>query len=147
MRYYGYDEFLKDMKNLLKQVKPYRPEAIIAVARGGLAIGQMLAEGLDLRTLYSINSIHYDGETKLDYIKINNIPDLGCAKRVLVVDDIVDSGDTMREIVAALKKEYPDVEFKVMTLFQKPTAAFKADFWRQESSEWIDFFWISDIRG
>jgi len=146
MRYYGYDEFLGDMKGLLGQAKHYAPDAIIAVARGGLAIGQMLAEGLDLRTLFSINSIHYEGEQKLEYIKVYNIPELGQAKRVLVVDDIVDSGDTMQEVLRVLREHYPQTDFKVMTLFQKESAPFRADFWSQKSSEWIDFFWISDIR-
>ena len=146
MRYYGYEEFLRDMKGLLGQAKQYGPDAIIAVARGGLSIGQLLAEGLDLRTLFSINSIHYEGEQKLEYIKVYNIPELGQAKKVLVVDDIVDSGDTMQEILRVLKEHYPKVEFKVMTLFQKGSASFRADFWSQESNEWIDFFWISDIR-
>jgi xanthine phosphoribosyltransferase len=147
MRYYGYDEFLADMKGLLNQARHYGPDAIIAVARGGLSIGQMLAEGLDLRTLFSINSIHYEGEQKLDYIKVYNIPELGHARRVLVVDDIVDSGDTMQEVLRVLREHYPQTDFKVMTLFQKESAPFRADFWSQESDEWIDFFWISDIRG
>ncbi len=146
MRYYGYEEFLQDMKGLLGQAKHYSPDAIIAVARGGLSIGQMLAEGLDLRTLFSINSIHYEGERKLDYINIYNIPELGGAKKVLIVDDIIDSGDTMQEVVRVLQERYPDTDFKVMTLFQKTSAPFRADFWSQESNEWIDFFWISDLR-
>lgn len=146
MRYYGYDEFLGDMKGLLEQAKGYGPDAIIAVARGGLSIGQLLAEGLDLRSLFCINSIHYEGEEKLDYIKVYNIPELGSAKKVLIVDDIVDSGDTMQEVMRVLQEQYPGIDFKVMTLFQKASADFRADFWSQESNEWIDFFWISDIR-
>lgn len=146
MTYYGYDEFIEDMKLLLKQAKAYRPDAIISVARGGLSIGQFLAEGLDLRSLYSINSIHYEGDKKLDYIKVYNLPDLDGAKKVLVVDDIVDSGDTMKEIVRVLKENNPGRDFKVMTLFQKESADYKADYWVKESNDWIDFFWISDIR-
>lgn len=146
MRYYGYEEFREDMKGLLEQAEGYAPDAIIAVARGGLSIGQLLAEGLDLRTLFSINSIHYEGDRKLEYIKVYNVPELGQARRVLVVDDIVDSGDTMQEILRVLQGRYPEVEFKVMTLFQKASADFRADFWSQESNEWIDFFWVSDLK-
>lgn len=146
MRYYGYEEFLTDMKGLVKQAKGYDPDAIIAVARGGLSIAQMLAEGLDLRSVFSINSIHYEGEQKLDYIKVYNVPDLGEAKKVLVVDDIVDSGDTMREVMRVLREQYPDIDFKVLALFQKESARFRADFWSRESNEWIDFFWVGDIK-
>lgn len=146
MVYYGYDEFIKDMRILLKSAKEYEPDAIIAVARGGLAIGQFLAEGLNLRSLYTINSIHYDAETKLDFIKVYNTPDLRGAEKVLVVDDIVDSGDTMKEIVRILKEKNPGSDFKVMTLFQKESADFKADYWVKTTDEWMDFFWVSDIK-
>ncbi len=98
----------------------------MAIARGGLTLGHFIAIGLNIRSLYSINSIHYDGDRKLDYIEIFNTPDIKEAKRVLVVDDIVDSGETMSEVLRILRKDYPEVEFKVATLFYKKEALVKA---------------------
>ena len=69
--------------------------------------GHFLAEALDTRRLFSINSIHYDDTTKLDTFDIFNIPDLKDAKKVVILDDIVDSGETMREILKLLGSKYP----------------------------------------
>ncbi len=142
--YYGYDVFLQDIKSLAATLKPFAPEAIVAVARGGVCAGQFLSEALDIRQLLCINSVHYEADTKLDTIKVYNYPDLTNMKRVVIVDDIVDSGDTMKKILGELQTRYPGVEFKVAALFQKKSAAFMADFWVKEASAWIDFFWEVD---
>ena len=62
-QYYGYEAFLKDCKTILPQIKKYNPDAIVAIARGGLSFGHILAQGLDTNNLFVINSIHYDGTT------------------------------------------------------------------------------------
>ena len=98
MRYYSYDEFKVDVNKLAKEIKPYKPDVILAVARGGMTLGHFPSEALEMRDLYSINSIHYEETRKLDTINIFNIPDLSRAKRVVLVDDIIDSGETMIEI-------------------------------------------------
>jgi len=143
--YYSYSEFCKDAKALVGMVKEYKADAILAIARGGLTLGHYMGIGLDIRDVYAINSIHYDNTNKLDYIKIFNIPNLKEHKRVLIVDDIIDSGDTMAEILQILSQKYPDIEFKTVSIFYKPTAKVNPDFTLKEAKEWIDFFWEVDI--
>ena len=113
MRYYSYDEFKVDVNKLAKEIKPYNPDVILAIARGGMTLGHFLSEALEMRDLYSINSIHYEETRKLDTINIFNIPDLSRAKRVVLVDDIIDSGETMIEIKRVLGEKYPEAELKV----------------------------------
>lgn len=143
--YYGYSEFLKDTKDLVKQISPYNPDTILAVARGGVTLGHFIASGLDNRRLFTINSIHYDECKKLDSFDIFNIPDLNDAKKVVIVDDIVDSGETINEIIKILKEKYPKVEFKIATIFYKPTAIVQANFKVKVAKCWIEFFWEIDI--
>ena len=119
MRYYSYEEFKVDVNHLAKEIKPYAPDVILAVARGGMTLGHFLAEALEMRALYPINSIHYEETHKLDTINIFNIPDLSKAKRVVIVDDIIDSGETMIEIKRVLGEKYPDVDLKVASVFYK----------------------------
>ncbi|MDD3463804.1 MAG: phosphoribosyltransferase family protein, partial [Sulfurospirillaceae bacterium] len=102
MKYYSYEEFKTDVNRLAKEIKPFWPDVILAVARGGMTLGHFLSEALEIRSLYSLNSIHYEETKKLDDIQIFNIPDLSRAKKVLVVDDIIDSGETMIEIIRDL---------------------------------------------
>lgn len=142
--YYSYDEFVQDAKALIIKAKEFNPDTLLAVARGGLTLGHFMAQGMDTRRLYTLNSIHYDKEKKLDTLEVFNIPNLDDAKRVLIVDDIVDSGETMQGVFKALKKLYPQIEFKLATIFYKPTAILEADYTIKEATEWIDFFWEVD---
>ena len=143
--YYGYDEFKKDTQVLVNKCRDYEPDILLAVARGGLTLAHLMAQALDMRNLYSLNSIHYEGEMKLDTFNIFNIPDVSHAKRVLIIDDIVDSGETMVEILKILEDKFPGVEFKLATLFYKKTAVMQPDFAVREANEWIDFFWEVDV--
>ncbi len=141
MIFYGYDEFSKDVKILAKELKNYKCDSIVAVARGGMTLGHFLAEHLNLRNLYSLNSIHYDNQNKLDYIKVYNIPNLSKAKKVVIVDDIIDSGETIHEIIKLLKEKFPAVQFKSAAIFYKPNSIIKPDFAVKEAKDWIEFFW------
>jgi xanthine phosphoribosyltransferase len=144
--YYSYELFIKDTQVLVDKCREFEPEILLAVARGGLTLSHLMAQAMDMRNLYTLNSIHYEGELKLDTFNIFNIPDVSHAKRVLIVDDIVDSGETMREILNVLNEKFPKVEFKLATLFYKKTAILKPDYYVREANEWIDFFWEVDVK-
>jgi len=143
--YYSYELFKNDTQILVDKCRDFEPEILLAVARGGLTLSHLMAQALDMRNLYTLNSIHYEGELKLDTFNIFNIPDLSHAKKVLIIDDIVDSGETMREILKVLKEKFPNVQFKLATLFYKKTAVIQPDFSVREANEWIDFFWEIDL--
>lgn len=146
MKYYSYNEFVEDVNYLAKDVKTnFKPDVILAIARGGMTLGHFLAEALEMRELYSLNSIHYEETHKLDTIKIFNVPDLTNAKRVLLVDDIIDSGETMIEIKRILTKAYPNLTLQVATVFYKEGALLRPDFVAREAKEWIEFFWDFQI--
>ena len=144
--YYGYEEFKKDAQILVDKCRVYEPNVILGVARGGLTLSHLLGQAMDMRNVFTINSIHYEGELKLDTFNIFNIPDLSKTKKVLVVDDIVDSGETMREILKLLKDKFPNTEFKLATIFYKPSACIKADYSVKIADKWIEFFWEVDIK-
>lgn len=145
-RYYSYDECIEDCKILLPQIKSYNPDALVSVARGGLVIGHLLSEALNTRDIYTINSIHYDDDKKLNTFDIFNVPDLTNFRKVVLIDDIIDSGETMVEIRKILTQKYPECEFKIATIFYKTTALIKADFTVQEAKNWIEFFWEVDLK-
>ena len=144
--YYSYDLFKIDTQILVDKCRSFEPEILLAVARGGLTLSHLMAQAMNIRNLFTLNSIHYEGESKLDSFNIFNIPDISNAKKVLIIDDIVDSGETMREILKILKEKFPNVEFKLATLFYKNTALIKPDFSVREANSWIDFFWEVDVK-
>jgi xanthine phosphoribosyltransferase len=148
VQFYSYEEFCVDVNVLAKEVKAsFAPEAIVAIARGGMTLGHFLAEALEMRDLYAINSIHYEETRKLDTINVFNIPDLSKVTRVLVVDDIIDSGETMIEIKRVLLEKYPHLQLKVAAVFYKEKALLRPDFAAREATQWIKFFWDFEIDG
>jgi xanthine phosphoribosyltransferase len=145
MVYYGYEQFVEDVKKLVIKISAeYDPDTLIAVARGGLTLGHAYALATDNRQLMSINSILYEGNQKGKVCEIFNIPELGKAKKVLILDDIVDSGQTIKEVFNYLTHHFPEVEFKIASIFYRPTAIIQPDFALYETDEWIDFFWEVD---
>ena len=145
MIFYSYDEFARDVKDMARKVRDeFNPEAILAVARGGLTLGHSLATALENRNLFTLNSIHYEESKKLDTIEIFNIPDMTKFSKILLVDDIIDSGESMVEIKRALFKIYPRLDVKIATISYKPKALLLPEFKVKEADDWVEFFW--DIR-
>ena len=95
MKYhYTYQEFIKDINAI--SLPPF--DALIAIARGGMTIAHFLAEKYETREVYTINAISYENENKLGKPKIFNIPNLENKKRVILIDDISDSGETFVKV-------------------------------------------------
>lgn len=143
--YYGYDEFLNDSKELCTQLKDQNFDAIVAIARGGLTLGHFLAQGLENRNIFSISSILYDDTKKREIQIINDIPDLSSFKKVLLVDDIVDSGETIKEVKTTLENKFSQLTIKTASLFYKTSAIISPDYKIKEANTWIEFFWEKDI--
>ena len=143
--YYPYQEFKEDLKILTQKIdQPF--DAILGIARGGLSMAQMLGEYYDLREVYAINTIGYEGTQKKDSVEVFNIPNLKSAKSVLVVDDIVDSGDTLVEVLAVLNEKYPEITFLTASLFYKKTACINPTWYVKEPAGWVEFFWSEDLK-
>jgi xanthine phosphoribosyltransferase len=60
---------------------------------------------------------------------------------VLIVDDIVDSGESMIAIKKELLARFPELELKVATIYYKTKALLIPEYSVQEANDWIDFFW------
>lgn len=146
MKYYPYEEFKTDTNNLIKQVNDFKPESILGIARGGLTLAHAISEGLGLRDVQTIRTELYDEKDKRESISIFGECDFKDIKRVLVVDDIADSGQTLNFILDVLVKQNPDIEFKTATLFYKKTSIYEPHFWINEANDWIDFFWERDFK-
>ena len=144
MVYYGYEKFVADVKQLVRDTADYSPDSIIGIARGGWTLAHAYASATDNRQLMSINSILYEGDKKGKVCKIFNVPELGYAKKVLILDDIVDSGQTIKEVLNYLKNHFPKVEFKVASIYYKKSAVIQPDFALYETNDWIEFFWEKD---
>lgn len=144
-RYYSYSDFRDDLKLLAKKIdQPF--DAILCIARGGMTMAHLFGEYYDMREVYSVNTIGYEDTQKNESVEVFNIPDLKSAKQVLILDDIVDSGDTLIEVMKVLEEKYPDTRFVTASLFYKKSAKIAPDWYVKEATSWIDFFWTVDLK-
>lgn len=101
----------------------------------------LLSYALNVRRIECIAVEGYDDTLMRDTLTLRDQTDLDDVTRILIVDDIVDSGRTLQKIVAHLALRYPQAAIKTAALFYKPTALVMPDFTCNEATEWIDFFW------
>ena len=145
MKTYIYEHFLNDIILLSRQCESFQADTVLAVARGGMTLAHALSMSLEIRNLQSIRVESYDGDSQRDTVTISGKCDLRDSKRVLVVDDIIDSGKTVAALIPYLRSENPECELKIATLFTKPSAVIQPDFYVHEADEWIEFFWERDF--
>ncbi|WP_345974171.1 phosphoribosyltransferase family protein [Sulfurimonas sp. HSL3-7] len=145
MIYYPYEQFVNDVKALVKLTESYQPDTLIAIARGGLTLGHAYASATGNRQLLTVNSILYEGDQRGTSCEIFNVPELQHANKVLLLDDIVDSGQTIKEVLEHLQASFPNVIFKIASIYYKKSATIQPDFALHEADDWIEFFWEKDF--
>lgn len=131
--------------NLARQVAEsgFRPTVVIAIARGGLVIAGSITYALDVKLVDAINVEFYIdiNETRPDPILLAPMLDSAsiAEQKILVVDDVADSGRTLALVLKLLRGFGADVRSAV--LYHKPRSIVVPDFvWRQTES-WITFPW------
>ena len=115
----------QDIKNesikLAYKIKPYIDDVestqIIAIARGGLIPAQYISYILGIRNMHVINSRSYEGEDKTDTIEISGLlmADYENAKKIIIIDDIYDTGDTLNQVLFLMNeasKHFTDREIE-----------------------------------
>ncbi len=140
----SWDEVVEWAWGLADRVREsgYKPDVIVALARGGYVPARLLCDFLDVENLLSIQSQHWTEAAKAEERAIIKFPykvDLS-NYRVLVVDDIVDTGDTLRLARDYIRDTWKPKELKTAALqWISPVAKFKPDYYYIEVKEWIWF--------
>lgn len=119
------------------------PEVVVAIARGGLLPAGAVAYGLGVKSCGALNVEFYTGiGTVLDTPELLP-PDLDLGylpgKRVLLVDDVADSGRTLALAVRLLADAGADV--RSVCIYTKPGSVAMPDYSWRETDRWIDFPW------
>lgn len=118
----------------------YDPDVIVGVARGGLIPAVRLSHLLGDKMLRIIHVKYYKG-VNLRREEPELLADVGKLEgKVLVVDDVADTGTTLEFVVRHLK-ERGAKEVRVATVAWKPHSRIKPDFYVFETDKWIVFPW------
>ncbi|MGE0310705.1 MAG: phosphoribosyltransferase [Lautropia sp.] len=119
-------------------------DSVICLARGGLRVGDTLSRIFDKPLgIMTTSSYRADGGTVQDALRIGDA--ISAAEtvtegRVLLADDLVDSGVTLREVVPELKRRFPSItEIRTAVLWVKSVSVFQPDYCveRLAGSPWI----------
>ncbi|WP_213813944.1 phosphoribosyltransferase [Glaciihabitans sp. dw_435] len=143
----GWLEFGEAARHLARDVaqSDFDPEVVIAIARGGLLLAGAIAYALDVKSCGALNVEFYSGVNERLPAPIMLPPMLDepslSGKRVLLVDDVSDSGRTLAMVVQLLRAAGADV--RSVCLYSKPGTAQEPDFTWRRTSRWIAFPWSS----
>jgi hypoxanthine phosphoribosyltransferase len=124
----------------------FRPDAIVAIARGGLTLAGALGYALDIKMLGSLNVEFYTGvDERLDD-PIVLPPTLDQAslvgKSILLVDDVADSGRTISLVKQLLLAGGGEV--RTVVLYRKPGSVHTPTYAWRSTDRWIMFPWSSE---
>ena len=123
-------------KQLAKKVSVEQFDKIIAIANGGIPVAEEVNKYLKL-PLSSIYISFYDGKQKRDKPFIEGFVTSQYNEKLLIIDDLVDTGDTADYLTKQLKER--SIKHLFACLYQKPHAKIKADFYVKETTDWIVF--------
>ncbi len=113
-------------------------DLIVGIARGGLTISHILSDFLGLPVAsFTINS-YKDFKQQKELILSYEVGALLDQKKILLVDDVSDSGKSFVRGVKHLQ-EMKAKNVKTASLFIKPWTKFKPDFYIKEATAWLIF--------
>ena len=119
------------------------PDLIVGVARGGLIPAGAIGYAIGVKEMGAINVEFYTdiGQTLPEPILLDPQLDTDSLqdKKVLVVDDVADSGKTLDLVVNLLEQTASEVKSAV--IYTKPTTIFEPDFSWKKTDQWINFAW------
>jgi len=124
----------------------YRPDIILAIARGGLFVAGSLGYAMAVKNLYVMNVEYYTGvDERLDvpvmlppYLDMYELDD----RRILVADDVADTGHTLELVRAHCEGRVGEVRTAV--LYQKSHSVVKCDYVWKHTDQWINFPWSTE---
>ena len=130
----SWERIIELTKTLARDIESanYTPDIIFAIVRGGWIPSRLLADYLDIEEL---GSIFLTREKK--YARSLNTPR---DKRILIVDDIADTGISLDAALRFVNFNKPK-EVKTATLYYKLTSTILPTWFAEETESWIIFPW------
>lgn len=128
------------------------PDRVVAIGRGGYVPARLLCDWLDLSDLTAIRVVHYHAgsDRQPEAVIRDPLTEPVPNRRILLVDDVNDTGDTLRTALAHLEA-MGAAEVRVAVLHDKLTSHFSVDYRGQQIRRWrwLIYPWAvaEDVRG
>lgn len=140
--FYPWEDLGTDVFHLAQQLLKDTPEfdRVIALAKGGVTFARSLVDYLNIPEYSSIQIEFYTGigETAKTPVITQSLPTSIKDERILVFDDIADSGETLK--LATQYFQYHGAKsVTTAVLVEKPWSTFKPDYHARKSEAWVIF--------
>ena len=120
----------------------YKPDVIVGVSRGGWPPARIMSDLLENSRVANMRVEFYKDigvRSKRPQITQPVTAEVA-GKRVLVVDDVSDTGHSLKAASNHLKRKKTR-EVRVCTIYMKPHSVFRPDFYERTTRKWIIFPW------
>jgi hypoxanthine phosphoribosyltransferase len=138
-------EFGDASRHLALQVAEsgFRPDLVLAVARGGLTVAGALAYALSVKNCFAMNVEFYTGVDERIDVPVMLPPMLDlidiAGLRVLVADDVADTGLTLQLVHNVIDEQVGEARCAV--LYQKSRSVIDCEYVFGRTDRWINFPW------
>ncbi len=132
-------EFYDLAKSLSRLIKTsvWRPDLVVAIGRGGYVPARVVCDFLVFDLLTSMKVEHWGiAAQKKDQAMVRFPLATGVSgQKVLIVDDVTDTGDTLATAVGYVESLGPK-ETRTAVLQHKASSAFEPDYYAEKITEW-----------
>jgi hypoxanthine phosphoribosyltransferase len=140
----GWDQVYTMLLELALRIRKsgFKADRIVGVSRGGWAPARILSDLLENTQTANIRIEFYTGlaKTASKPVVTQPISDIVAGKNALVVDDVSDTGESLKVAFDHLLK-MGAASVKTVTIYYKPHSIFKPDYFAESTSDWIIFPW------
>ncbi len=134
-------ELLLDLASQIRRAG-FEPDIIVGVARGGWPPARIMSDLLENPEVANVKAEFYLGvaETKGEPVITQPVSVLVKDKKVLIVDDVADTGKSLALVKEHLK-EKGATDVRIATIYYKPWSIVTPDYFERKTSHWIIFPW------
>ena len=120
----------------------YQPDVILGVSRGGWIPARIISDLLENPKLANVATEYYVdvAETKQEPSLTQPVSLPVDNKRVLVIDDVADTGESLKLVTNHLNQEGAS-EIRIATIYYKPWSVTVPHYYEKETCHWVIFPW------
>ena len=139
-----WDQIYDMLLNLADKIREdhFHPDVIVGISRGGWPPARVMSDLLGKPELANVRVEFYSGiaETKSEPIISQPVSTSVRDKDVLVMDDVADTGKSLRLVKDCVEKEGAR-SIKIATIYYKPWSEIVPDYYEKETTRWVVFPW------
>ncbi len=121
----------------------YKPNIVYAVLKGGLIPARIIGDLLGVEEIGVLGVKFYYSPGMKRHKPVLTIPPTPPPRRdhrILVIDDIIDSGKTMQLVIDEINRYEVEI-FRTASIYYKPWSIYKPDYYIEETRDWVIYPW------